>query len=1103
MSPDFQTRYTEIISEYLKTSEERFLLMAADLGREIVQSELQLEEIAELHEIALASFAANSPTSTVAETGSLVSAPLMELLMAYSLAYREQSDSRRLAEEIQGRRNAQLEALANIAGILAGPESLEEKQFTALNEVAEVLQADAVTLRRANEAGDELTLVGWAGTLLGVYQPPYSPTLSHQAFSTGETVVENDYGSNPGATPAVIESGVRSFLAHPVMAHGQIYGTVNALSINPDHFTPERVQILTTIADGLGVLLENARLYDDSVSRTAQLECLLSIAEILGQTIPFHRKVVRMLEQLVEVTGSYSARFRLPDANGRELILTASAGLDDEPIFKRPNRIGEETLAFQVFQSGTPLVIVDYQTHPDAAPEFENTGDRSVVLLPIAAGGKPSAMVSVDSNELNHFNPERVRLLTAIGEGLGNLLENERLAEELRSSTQEMAVVDEMAKILTSTLEIDHIYDQFAIELKKLVDFDRVTLMEVLPQTGTYIIRNTWGLHVPFLDIGREMPLEDSFIENAMESGTWTNIPTIDRLPDDPGYSYLSEAGLRSQVLAPLTSNDAVIGVVAVSSIQPQAFGQREQAILERLATQITPAVENARLYLEAQDRNQEIQRLNESTTRILESNPSALVVMRGENREVVMVNDSFCAGFKLDQNEIEGKTLLEILDWVGIEEWIRESLASSSGEGQKEMRYTDQDGNERWFLVYAVPLQVDDDTAYEEEILLVLNDVTEQKQQQERLQGHSRLASVGELAAGVAHEINNPLAAILGLSELIQMENALPNVTEDARKIQEAAERAARIVQNLLSFARKQESAKGYLDVASVVDRAIELKSHDFRLNNINVTTKHSNRVPLTMVDELQMVQVVLNILNNASQAIIENQQSGEITATTNLKDGKIRISITDNGPGISPEILQNVFDPFFTTKEVGQGTGLGLSICYGIVREHGGELWVESKLGAGATFYIELPLASDLTFAGNEDANDDTSSRSRLSIRILVVDDEPLFRESMSRMLSADGHDVVLASNGYEAWDLIQKDRFELILADLRMPGLDGQRLYDLVQEKSQDIAERMVFVTGDTASPTARNFLGTTGNPVLSKPFTIGDIRKLIESLSGSSN
>jgi len=238
-------------------------------------------------------------------------------------------------------------------------------------------------------------------------------------------------------------------------------------------------------------------------------------------------------------------------------------------------------------------------------------------------------------------------------------------------------------------------------------------------------------------------------------------------------------------------------------------------------------------------------------------------------------------------------------------------------------------------------------------------------------MQGHSRLASVGELAAGVAHEINNPLAAILGLSELIQMEDVAAGVTEDAKKIQEAAQRAARIVQNLLSFARKREPEKRSLDVASIMDHTIELKAHDIRLKDILVTTQYSSGVPATMVDELQMIQVLLNILTNAEQAITDGRDAkgpiargefaGEITVSTRLVSGKIRITASDNGPGIPSDRLSRIFDPFFTTKQAGKGTGLGLSICYGIIREHGGDLWAESKLGEGSSFHIELPILSE----------------------------------------------------------------------------------------------------------------------------------------------
>jgi len=560
-----------------------------------------------------------------------------------------------------------------------------------------------------------------------------------------------------------------------------------------------------------------------------------------------------------------------------------------------------------------------------------------------------------------------------------------------------------------------------------------------------------------------------------------TNIPTD---------SLFIAAGLRSQLIAPMISNDKIIGAVALMSTRPDAFGLREQNILERLASQVSPAIENAQLYQEARERPMEIQRLNESAYRILDSNPSALVVLRGADRAAVTVNISFCTAFGLDKTQVEGQALSRVLDWVGLEECIHESLASSSGAGLKEMKYPTLDGTERWCLVSAVPLLVKNDAASENEILLVLNDITEQRRQQERLQEHSRLASVGELASGVAHEINNPLAAILGLSELIQMENSTPGITEDARKIQDAALRAAKVVQNLLSFARKSEPEKRHRDIASVVDRALLLKVSDLKLGNIQVTTDHSEGVPPTMVDDLQIIQVMLNILTDAEQAIKSRQGPGEMTITTKLVSDIIRISVSDDGLGIPAEHLNSIFDPFFTTKEVGDGTGLGLSICYGIVRGHGGEMWVESAQGEGATFHLDLPVLPAETPAPARSRSHDDAPFGEQSI--LVVDDDPGVRDILQRVLSDDGHDVTLASDGESAWNLIKGRWFDRIFLDLRMPGIDGQELYQLTSEFSPELAKQMVFITGDTVSADARKFLYSTSRPVLSKQFTIEAVR-----------
>ena len=270
-------------------------------------------------------------------------------------------------------------------------------------------------------------------------------------------------------------------------------------------------------------------------------------------------------------------------------------------------------------------------------------------------------------------------------------------------------------------------------------------------------------------------------------------------------------------------------------------------------------------------------------------------------------------------------------------------------------------------------------------------------------------------------------------------------------------------------------------------------LKARDFELENIRVTTHHSEDAPSTMVDEHQIIQVMLNILTNAEQAIKAEHGRGEITISTHLVNGGIRIKVSDDGLGIPAENLHSIFDPFFTTKEVGEGTGLGLSICYGIIRDHGGKMWAESAPGKGATFHIELPVLPNVAPVDTQPAESDVVTVA--ARRILVVDDEPEVRNILRRVLSADGHDVALASDGEDAWKLIQKTRFDSIFLDLRMPGVDGRELYQQIIEYSSDLAKKVVFITGDTASADTERFLDSTASPVLGKPFTIEAIRQLL--------
>jgi PAS domain S-box-containing protein len=241
-----------------------------------------------------------------------------------------------------------------------------------------------------------------------------------------------------------------------------------------------------------------------------------------------------------------------------------------------------------------------------------------------------------------------------------------------------------------------------------------------------------------------------------------------------------------------------------------------------------------------------------------------------------------------------------------------------------------------------------------------IARDITVSKQQEEQLIMTDRLASIGELVSGIAHELNNPLTSVIGFSQLLRESDVPPEAKDDLDVISKEAERAAKIVKNLLTFARKHEPVKQRSHVNNIIEDVIKLRAYEQKVNNITLRKSLARELPEIMADYFQMQQVFLNIIVNAEAAMVEAHKKGTLTISTRMIDGTIRISFTDDGPGITKENLNRIFNPFFTTKEVGKGTGLGLSICHGIVNAHGGKVYARSKPGSGATFVVELPVNS-----------------------------------------------------------------------------------------------------------------------------------------------
>jgi len=222
------------------------------------------------------------------------------------------------------------------------------------------------------------------------------------------------------------------------------------------------------------------------------------------------------------------------------------------------------------------------------------------------------------------------------------------------------------------------------------------------------------------------------------------------------------------------------------------------------------------------------------------------------------------------------------------------------------------------------------------------------------------RLSSIGELASGIAHELNNPLTSVIGFSDLLLEKDIPDDIREDLSVVNREAKRTAEVVQNLLIFARKHPPGKQLVNINSIIEKVLELRAYEQKVSNIQVNTRFAPDLTEIMADGFQLQQVFLNIIINAEHFMIEANNRGTLTITTERVEDIIKASFADDGPGIAKENLGHLFDPFFTTKEVGKGTGLGLSICHGIISEHGGKIYAESKLGKGATFVVELPLTS-----------------------------------------------------------------------------------------------------------------------------------------------
>ncbi len=490
---------------------------------------------------------------------------------------------------------------------------------------------------------------------------------------------------------------------------------------------------------------------------------------------------------------------------------------------------------------------------------------------------------------------------------------------------------------------------------------------------------------------------------------------------------------------------------------------------------------------------------------RALIEHAADVIIVVGADGVVRYVSPSARAALGVAPDAIVGRSLLAEAhpeDREGLETALQ-SVVGKPGEviEQTEFRMRHADGTWRWMEANGTN-QIGNSAV--NGIVINARDVSNAKEaeaeiarQRENVHQREKLAAMGSLLAGVAHELNNPLSIVVGRATMLQEEAVDEDTRNVADKIRAAAERCARIVKTFLAMARQRTPERGAVAINAVLGDCLEILGYSLRTAGVAVETRLAADLPTISGHADQLHQVFLNLIVNAQQAMETQALPRRLLVTSERRGDSLRVLIADNGPGIAPAIRSRIFDPYFTTKPPGGGTGVGLAVSLGIVESHEGRLTVDCPPEGGAVFQVLLPIRAPDEQPESAPAAA-AKAAGRTAPRFLIVDDEPEVGALLSDILRREASLIDIAVSGQEALELLNEREYDVIVTDLRMPEMDGPELYRRIEQRWPQRARQVIFITGDALSPTVQTFLAGTGQPYLEKPFVPADVREVVRGL-----
>ena len=935
---------------------------------------------------------------------------------------------------------ARARVLNDLAVQIDAGEAVETIFARASEEIRGILPFTSMSLMVHEGAGLVRTVASQRGRVfpVGSVQDISGWGLDYRKLRAGRVVDFRPAGSNADAA-RLLDSGVQSLLAIAMVDGPEFTGLLNFARPPGQPFSEEETETLLIVGTLMGQAVAAQRHLKQTQAEAEEQRLIADAAAVVARSKDPSAIVSGLIEPIARLVPSAYVSFAY--LRGENLVWVHRSGSVEMP------RDRLSTLVLQEGQAAVPEVH-DYlpESHPGRHLELHAASGTVA-----ESAGWPVGLLVVDSREAGYtFGERELRLLRVLAQIVGPAMENARVAQETahQRTLYELA----LSSLSDAVILIDH------------------NLKATYANPAAQRIIQT--ISPDAADLAEAMTLITPEARTAVERAIESNQPGRGRTPFeiDGQVTWFDFEAL------PLDHPDYRLVIVAsdvTSAIRREAEAERHQAAMSEAAER----VERER-----------------ATYNLALNSLSEAVVLLDHDYKTVFAN-------------VPGEAIVELVEpGLGPQspddavspsrQAVAEALARAARAHERSSGRTNVvlNGLERWLDFEFIPL---DHPALA--MLAVASDVTdtvereaERERHRQQIEQASRLSALGELIGGVAHELNNPLTAVLGFTELISADPSAKQFADDLLVVHKEALRARNIVRDLLFIARPGTVVRSEVNISEVFAHIERLRRGGWTRRGIDVTLDTADQVGCTFGNEHQLTQVLLNLVTNAEQAMAETENP-TLRISAAASGDWITIEVEDNGPGMSEEILGRIFEPFFTTKQ-GAGTGLGLSLSYNMVQAHGGRLEVESAPGAGACFRVVIPLSAPLA----EEAPAEPGRDNAVARRVLVVDDEPSLRRVCQRLVQNLGHECETASSPAEAIRAAEAGSFDLVLCDYRLGSESADDVIAGFGRVRAELVARTVIATGATTDPGVVGLTTRFGLPLMAKPYGIAEIAALVGAI-----